>query len=152
MMFEWTEHRVEGLALAIETAIKAHGVQLDKANEPYIFHSLRVMLKVPSTLKRVAVLHDVNEDTDYSLADLNFLSAEEIRILDLLTRKKDQLHRTYIELIGLDEQATIVKIEDLNDNMSPERLKNLPKKYHSLMDRYSKAHAFLTNSLKSRRI
>ena len=148
MSYQWSENGIKGLALAIETAIKAHGTQLDKANEPYILHPLRVMLNVPPSLKRIAVLHDVIEDTHLNLADLTFLSPEESLILDLLTRKKDQLYRSYIEQIGSHRGAMIIKIEDLKDNMAPERMENLPMKYHSLIDRYDKAHQFLMDKLK----
>jgi (p)ppGpp synthase/HD superfamily hydrolase len=149
MSFEWTRQGVAGLALAIETATKAHGTQLDKANELYIFHPIRVMLNVPSSLKRVAVLHDVIEDTDYTFADLSFLSDEESVILDLLTRKEGQLYRSYIERVSSHKGATIIKIEDLKDNMAPERMDKMPMKYRSLIDRYDKAYHFLMDSLKS---
>ena len=47
---------------AIEIASKAHRGQINKANEPYIRHPLRVMNQVDSTDEKiVAVLHDVVE-------------------------------------------------------------------------------------------
>ena len=47
---------------AIEIASAAHRGQVDKANEPYILHPMRVMDQVESTDEKItAILHDVVE-------------------------------------------------------------------------------------------
>jgi (p)ppGpp synthase/HD superfamily hydrolase len=54
---------VSTLERAIAIAAEAHTGQVDKAGAPYVLHSLRVMLSVPSVDERiVAVLHGVCED------------------------------------------------------------------------------------------
>jgi len=59
------------LEKALTIAYTAHAGQVDKAGEPYILHPLRVMLKMRSDEEKiVALLHDVVEDTDITLADL----------------------------------------------------------------------------------
>ncbi|HUP50107.1 MAG TPA: GTP pyrophosphokinase, partial [Thermoanaerobaculia bacterium] len=56
------------LERAIMIAVQAHAGQVDKAGEPYILHPLRVMLKLTSDEERiVGVLHDVVEDTDWTI-------------------------------------------------------------------------------------
>lgn len=56
---------------AIILAINAHRGQVDKAGAPYILHPLHLMMQMHSeTAKIVAVLHDVVEDTPYTLDDL----------------------------------------------------------------------------------
>ena len=53
------------LERAIQIAAEAHAGQIDKANEPYILHPLRVMFGVSGEeAKIVAVLHDVVEDCE----------------------------------------------------------------------------------------
>ncbi|PSB29764.1 HD domain-containing protein [Chlorogloea sp. CCALA 695] len=59
------------LTKAISIATSAHKNQVDKGGKPYIEHPLRVMKQMMSDAARiVAVLHDVIEDSDYSLDDL----------------------------------------------------------------------------------
>ncbi len=51
------------LERAIQIAVEAHAGQIDKANEPYILHPLRVMFGVEGEVARMAaVLYDVVED------------------------------------------------------------------------------------------
>ena len=53
------------LERAIQIAVEAHAGQIDKANEPYILHPLRVMFDVEGEVASiVAVLHDVVKDCD----------------------------------------------------------------------------------------
>ncbi|MBT9132763.1 MAG: hypothetical protein DDT33_01292 [Firmicutes bacterium] len=49
---------------AIAIAAKAHNGQVDKGENPYILHPLRVMMNCESEATKIcAVLHDVIEDT-----------------------------------------------------------------------------------------
>ena len=53
------------LSRAIVFAANYHAGQKDKGGEPYILHSLRVMMKMETEEEKVvAVLHDVLEDTE----------------------------------------------------------------------------------------
>ena len=57
---------------AILLALETHRGQKDKGGEPYILHALRVMLRMTTGHERwAAVLHDVVEDGEISLADLS---------------------------------------------------------------------------------
>ena len=52
---------------AIRIATEAHKGQVDKANQPYINHLVRVTSLVKGEeAKTVAMLHDVVEDTEIS--------------------------------------------------------------------------------------
>ena len=59
---------------AIKIAAKAHSGQVDKGGNPYILHPLRVLLNFceseSEATKICAILHDVVEDSDITLADL----------------------------------------------------------------------------------
>jgi len=58
---------VHMLEKAIKIAIEAHSGQVDKGGNPYILHPFRVMLNVSDKAKVAAVLHDVVEDTDWTV-------------------------------------------------------------------------------------
>lgn len=59
------------LERAIVVAARAHEGQYDKGGAAYILHPLRVMMRVSTPEQRiVAVLHDVLEDTQLTVADL----------------------------------------------------------------------------------
>jgi (p)ppGpp synthase/HD superfamily hydrolase len=66
---------IKGVSLkrAIEIATEAHRGQVDKANEPYILHSTRVMDQVDSLDEKiVGILHDVVEkNSQWSLSRLD---------------------------------------------------------------------------------
>ena len=55
---------------ALEIAIEAHKKQVDKAGKAYILHPLRVMHQfVEEDLMIVSILHDVIEDSSFTLDD-----------------------------------------------------------------------------------
>ena len=57
---------------AMVIASAAHAGQVDKLGEPYILHVMQVTLDVPpdDLHRTVAILHDVVEDTGWTLAGL----------------------------------------------------------------------------------
>jgi len=129
------------LGLAIAIASNAHIGQIDKSGKAYILHPLAVMNKVgDQDEKIVAVLHDVVEDTTLGL---NFLSSmfspRIIEALDAISQRKNELYFDYIKRVKENELATIVKIEDLRHNSSPERAfegsKGLEKRYYKALTR-----------------
>lgn len=125
------------LERAIEIAAKAHARQFDKGGYPYILHPLRVMMKMSTDEERiVAVLHDVIEDSDLGLVELQEegFSNDIITALVCLT-KIDKEYTTYIEKIADNKLATRVKFADLDDNMDMSRIQNLT---HKDFERYKK--------------
>jgi (p)ppGpp synthase/HD superfamily hydrolase len=92
--------------------------------EPFILHPLRVMLQVDSDVARiVAVLHDVLEDTAYSVVDLRRAGYSDsvIVALDCLTRRDGEAYEPYIERIAENTLAQQVKLADLTDNLANNR-------------------------------
>lgn len=130
------------LEKAIQIAVEAHKGQTDKAGEPYILHSLRVMFEVDTEIDKVCgVLHDVVEDTPLTLTDLGAaFPVEVIRVLDLLTHKRSDSYEKYIDKILTSEVATRVKKADLKDNMNLSRLSEITE---SDLKRYKKYHKAL---------
>lgn len=110
---------------AIAIAIAAHQGQRDKAGEPYIYHLFRVMLAVHgSSLRQVAVLHDLLEDTAWTAGDLKLagLAQDVILAIELLTRKPTDTYTDYVVRLAQNKLAKASKIADLNDNYRLERV------------------------------
>ena len=127
---------------AILIATKSHQGQIDKAEQPYILHPLRVMFSRKNETERIcAVLHDVIEDTDITLDYLRSEGfSEEILIaLDALTRRKSETYDKFIDRIINNNIASHVKLADLCDNMDILRIKNPTKKDYERIEKYRKA-------------
>lgn len=131
---------------AVRIAWGAHGGQLDKQGEPYIFHVMRVALSFAETspdCRLVALLHDVVEDSEWTLDALrhNDMPAYVVEAVDALTRRKDdrETYAAYIQRLSTNSLAVAVKLADLRDNLRPERIGRLPadqaaslsKRYHA---------------------
>ena len=113
------------LERAIEIAVTAHKEQIDKAGKPYILHPLRLMFKMQSENEMIAaVLHDVVEDTDWTIEKLvvEGFNADIIIAVKLLTHDKKVPYKKYIEAIKTNKIALKVKLADLEDNMDIKRI------------------------------
>src|SRR5438128_11871174 len=90
------------LARAIAIAVEAHQAQLDKHGTLYLLHPLRVMLRAQSTAEQiVAVLHDVVEDSDWTLERLAVegYPPKIIAALDCLTHRLEESYEAYLDRI-----------------------------------------------------
>lgn len=138
---------------AIALAEFAHRNQLDKAGLPYIDHPRRVLAGVQAKgcrpyVQIAAILHDVTEDTAFSiqmLRDLGFSPAavDLVRLVDKYTYfvpkeggktlNKDKTALGFIDLeayyAGIRENpdAADIKEEDVGDNTQRWRLSYLPQ-------------------------
>ena len=76
----------------ISFACTAHKNQFDKQDKPYILHPLTVMLHMDTIEEMiVAILHDVIEDTEFILdeiEDILKLNHEIVLALDAITKRK----------------------------------------------------------------
>lgn len=105
---------------ALEIALDAHRGQRGKAGEPYILHPLRVMHACSSEGERmVAVLHDVVEDSGWTLADLRAegLTEELVEAVDAMTRREGESYADFVDRASRHPIARAVKIADLRDNL-----------------------------------
>ncbi|KEQ21588.1 GTP pyrophosphokinase [Paenibacillus tyrfis] len=134
------------LTKAILIATAAHQDQLDKGNQPYILHPLRLMLKAPDNDSRiVAVLHDVIEDTDVTIESLRQEGFAErlLEALDCLTRRDNETYEEFLQRIKPNSLARYVKLLDLEDNRDVRRIKNLSEEDFERLQRYEKAVKYL---------
>lgn len=133
---------------AKELAYRAHAGQVDKAGRPYIEHVARVAAKVSgySVTEAVAWLHDVAEDSEDFVDELVDTFPEYIwQAVAHLTRLKGVSDGAYYALIRSDWVALQVKLADIGDNSSEERLALLDEKTAARLRRkYAKAIHELT--------
>lgn len=120
---------------AIVVAAEGHEGQVDKHGVPMILHALRVMLAVAAQDRIAAVLHDICEDTKFTLDDLRAggLSTGDADVVDAMTRREGEQYFDYIRRVSQHRRARVVKCLDIEDNMRLER------RIESLMPRYQKA-------------
>lgn len=136
------------LAKAIEIASKAHLDQIDKGGKPYILHPLWVMDRVRhlgEDYMIVAILHDVIEDSSWTLNDFIELgfNGKVIKALSLLTHDKEVLYDDYIKALSTNPIAKAVKLRDLEHNSKITRLKGLRKKDFDRLEKYHRAYIYL---------
>lgn len=131
------------LGLAIEIAVAAHKGQVDKGGYPYILHPLHLMnqLMFDLELAAIAVLHDVVEDSRWSLEALKAqgFTPRVITALGLLTHEKGDSYSEYIAKISTNLDAIRVKRKDLEHNSDITRLKGLRDKDLERMAKYHQA-------------
>lgn len=129
------------LEKAIMFAIEKHSGQVDKGNQLYVLHPLRVMLKLESESdKIIAVLHDVLEDTDATIDELKEIGINEVQIetLQLLTKLPKESYDSYIQRISTNKIAAKIKIADLKDNMDISRIPEPTKIDYDRVKKYKK--------------
>ena len=140
----------EQLSAAIRIAANAHAGQFDKGGKPYILHPLRLMSQLifDTQLAAIAVLHDVVEDSSFTLADLRCegMSSRVLAALMCLTHDKNQGYEDYIEGICTNYDAIRVKRKDLEHNSDITRLKGVGKKDIARMEKYHKSFIRLTKA------
>jgi (p)ppGpp synthase/HD superfamily hydrolase len=130
------------LAHAIRIAAEVHEGQVDKAGQPYILHVMRVMFGCTSPEAQVAAaLHDVVEDTDWTLDDLRREGFTEtvVQTVDALTRREGEEYFEFARRAAATPLGREVKRADLLDNMDIRRIANPSEKDWERLKRYRKA-------------
>jgi (p)ppGpp synthase/HD superfamily hydrolase len=134
--------RASSLAHAIRIAAEVHEGQLDKAEQPYVLHVLRVMFGCQSPEAQVAAaLHDVVEDSDWTLDDLQREGFSEtvVEIVDALTRREGEDYFDFARRAAATPLGREVKRADLLDNMDIRRIANPTEKDWERLRRYRAA-------------
>jgi hypothetical protein len=130
------------LERALAMALEAHTGQPDKAGKVYILHPLRLMMQMNDDEGRlVALLHDVVEDSDITLAQLRQADFPDdvVTAIDCLTRREDESYDEFITRILPNRLACRVKLADIEDNMNLTRLTQLTPKDIERLERYMQA-------------
>lgn len=137
----------EQLVRATEIAVQAHTGHYDKNGQPYLGHVLRVMSAGHTLQEKIAgALHDVVEDTDWTLEALanEGFSDEIIGAVDAMTHDDSETYDEYLLRVAKNPIAVRVKLNDLSDNMDIRRLKELDDSSVTRLRKYLKAYKQLT--------
>lgn len=138
---------------ALVFAYNAHHGQLDYNGIPFIFHPLHLAEQMDDEISCcAAILHDVVEDTDYTLADLRKEFPEEVvEAVALLTHDDTAEYNTtdyfdYIRRIKTHPIAKKVKLADIAHNSDQSRCTGAGLPEEKLLywqQKYQKALAIL---------
>lgn len=113
--------------LALHICCQAHQGQTDKGGMPYMLHPIHLAEQMDTEEEIcTALLHDVVEDTDYTLEDLRRAGFSEtiLEALDLLTHDPQVPYMDYVMGTRHNPLARKVKLADLLHNSDLGRLEN----------------------------
>ena len=117
----YTELTKRALLLSFE----AHKDQMDKSGMPYVYHPFHLAEQMTDEYTTVvALLHDVVEDTDYTLSDIRDMGFpdEVVEALSYMTHDDEVPYMEYVAKIKENPIARAVKIADLLHNSDLTRL------------------------------
>lgn len=126
--------QIKFIRTAYELAAEAHASQVRKSGEPYIIHpigvaSILAQLQMDEKTLAAAFLHDVVEDTDYTLADIKEKFGEVVaNLVDGVTKlgkieyisKEDRQIENYRKMflaMARDIRVVLIKLADRLHNM-----------------------------------
>ena len=124
---------------ALKLCFEAHKEQIDKSGMPYVFHPFHLaeqMQDEESTI--VALLHDVVEDTDYTLDDLSKMGFDDsvLTAINLMTHEDGVPYMDYVEQIKTNPIAKTVKLADLRHNSDMTRLEVVTPRDQERAEKY----------------
>lgn len=131
---------------AIRLCFEAHKNQVDKSGLPYVFHPFHLAEQMKDELSTVAaLLHDVVEDTSYTLEDLRKMGFPEavLDALVLLTHEDNIPYLDYVARLKSNPIAREVKLADLRHNSDLTRLNHVDDRAMKRVEKYQKAIALL---------
>ena len=135
---------------AMKLCYEAHKDQVDKSGLPYVFHPAHVAEQMTDeTTTIVALLHDVVEDTDYTLEDLaaEGFEKEILEAVALMTHEDDVPYLDYVAKLKNNPIARAVKLADLAHNSDLSRIGEIDEETRERLEKYKKAIALLKGSI-----
>ena len=136
------------LERAIQIAVEAHAGQRDKAGQPYVLHSLRVMFDLRSEDERiVGVLHDVVEDCEgwsFDRLKSEGFSSTVLDALDSVTKRTGEDYMAFVQRAGANPIGRSVKMADLQNNMDLSRIAEPSERDHTRIAQYRDALEYLS--------
>ena len=134
--------KMSTLERAVALAAMAHQGQVDKAGAPYILHPLRMMLTLSNLEDRiVAILHDVVEDTEWTLDRLRAEGFGDavVDAVDAVTKREGESYEDFIQRSATNAIGRRVKLADLQDNSDLSRLTVITEKDRVRLEKYKRA-------------
>ena len=136
----------EDVKKAMVVSYVAHTGMFDRGGFPYFAHPLHVAEQMTTEDSTVAaLLHDVVEDTDFTIKDLARygFKKEVLDALALLTHDPDVPYLEYVAKLKSNRIAREVKLADLRHNSDISRLPKVTKEDYLRLEKYRKAMALL---------
>ena len=137
---------------AMKLAYDAHHGQVDCNGVPYIFHPYHLAEQMTDEITTcVALLHDVVEDTDVTIEELEAEFPKEVtEAVRLLTHDKSTDYFDYVRAIKTNPIAKTVKLADLSHNQDESRIA-VPtvvteRKLKHWREKYAKAREILEDA------
>ena len=130
----------------MKLCFEAHKDQQDKSGVPYVFHPIHLAEQMNDEYTTVvALLHDVMEDSSFTLEDLQKMGYPEavLAALVLMTHEKDIPYMDYVQKIKTNVIAKTVKLADLQHNSDITRLDEITDKTLARVEKYKQAIALL---------
>jgi (p)ppGpp synthase/HD superfamily hydrolase len=131
---------------AMKLCFEAHKDQKDKSGIPYVFHPIHLAEQMKDEKTTVvALLHDVIEDTEYTMEDLEEkgFGNDILEAISLMTHNDGSNYMDYVARIKGNPIARAVKLADLNHNSDTTRLDEIDEKALRRVEKYKEAIAFL---------
>ena len=129
----FSEEDMQRVRQAYELAFEAHKEQRRKTGEPYIIHPIAVARIIAEELELganpviAAFLHDVVEDTDYTIDDIRDRFGDDVAFLvGVVTKQKKEKqvqskqvdnYRQILASVQYDVRAILIKLADRLHNM-----------------------------------
>ncbi len=127
---------------AIAIAATAHEGKIDKGGTPYVFHPLRLMMRMATIEERiVAVLHDVVEDSAIKFEDLEKegFSSAVLEALESVTRRASESYDEFVLRAAANPIGRRVKLVDLEDNCDISRIPAPTEQDYARIEKYRRA-------------
>lgn len=132
---------------AMKLCFEAHKDQVDKSGMPYVFHPYHLAEQMHDEATTVvALLHDVVEDTEYSIEDIRKMEFPEkiVTALQLMTHEESVPYMDYVLKLRKNPITKAVKLADLNHNSDLSRLNHVDEKALKRKEKYAEAIKLLT--------
>ena len=133
---------------ALRLCFEAHRDQFDKSGLPYVFHPFHLAEQM-DTEETVcaALLHDVVEDTAYTLEDIAAMGFPKsvTDALALMTHDDAVPYLEYVAKLKDNPIARRVKLADLQHNSDLSRLDRVDEKALARNEKYRRAIALLNS-------
>lgn len=128
---------------AMKFAYAAHEGQVDKCGQPYIFHPYHLAEQMDDEISTcVALLHDVVEDTDVTLEELEKqFPSEVVEGVRLMTHDPAVDYFDYVRAIKGHPVAQKVKLADLAHNSDESRFAGIEDATEALLSRRRQKYA-----------
>lgn len=132
---------------ALRLSFDAHKEQVDKSGIPYVYHPFHLAEQMDSEVTAtVALLHDVVEDTNYTIDDMIAMGFPKpvTDALTLMTHDMSVPYMDYVARIKSNPIAKAVKLADLRHNSDISRLDAVDEKTKERLRKYAAAIELLT--------